>query len=66
MTTSEETRNPRSLRRTVEIAAREAWSIVTKVVVRSHNPNVDAIGTIVIGGAIKKITSKFHPAKIRC
>jgi len=33
--------------------------------VRSHNPNVDAIGTIVgRGGAnIKKITSKFHPAK---
>ena len=37
----------------------------TKVAVRSHNPNVDAIGTIVgRGGAnIKKITSKFHPAK---
>ena len=51
---------------TVEImsVAREAGDR-TKVAVRSHNPNVDAIGTIVgRGGAnIKKITSKFHPAK---
>ena len=44
--------------------AREAGDR-TKVAVRSHNPNVDAIGTIVgRGGAnIKKITSKFHPAR---
>ncbi len=37
----------------------------TKVAVRSHN-QTDAIGTIVgRGGAnIKKITSKFHPAKV--
>ena len=44
--------------------AREAGDR-TKVAVRSHNPNVVAIGTIVgRGGAnIKKITSKFHPAK---
>ena len=51
---------------TVEImsVSREAGER-TKVAVRSHNPNVDAIGTIVgRGGAnIKKITSKFHPAK---
>ena len=51
---------------TVEImsVAREAGDR-TKVAVRSHNPNVDAIGTIVgRGGAnIKKITSKFHPVK---
>ena len=51
---------------TVEImsVAREAGDR-TKGAVRSHNPNVDAIGTIVgRGGAnIKKITSKFHPAK---
>ncbi len=51
---------------TVEImsVSREAGDR-TKVAVRSHNPNVDAIGTIVgRGGAnIKKITSKFHPAK---
>ena len=51
---------------TVEImsVAREAGDR-TKVAVRSNNPNVDAIGTIVgRGGAnIKKITSKFHPAK---
>ncbi|MEW4355200.1 transcription termination factor NusA [Streptococcus pneumoniae] len=51
---------------TVEImsVAREAGDR-TKVAVRSHNPNVDAIGTIVgRGGAnIKKITSKFHPTK---
>ena len=51
---------------TVEIMSveREAGDR-TKVAVRSHNPNVDAIGTIVgRGGAnIKKITSKFHPAK---
>ena len=51
---------------TVEImsVAREAGDRA-KGAVRSHNPNVDAIGTIVgRGGAnIKKITSKFHPAK---
>lgn len=51
---------------TVEImsVAREAGDR-TKVAVRSHNSSVDAIGTIVgRGGAnIKKITSKFHPAK---
>ena len=51
---------------TVEImsVAREAGDR-TKVAVRSHNPNADAIGTTVgRGGAnIKKITSKFHPAK---
>ncbi|NQG97847.1 transcription termination/antitermination protein NusA [Streptococcus suis] len=51
---------------TVEImsVSREAGDR-TKVAVRSHNPNVDAIGTIVgRGGAnIKKITSKFHPAR---
>ena len=51
---------------TVEImsVSREAGDR-TKVAVRSHNPNVDVIGTIVgRGGAnIKKITSKFHPAK---
>lgn len=51
---------------TVEImsVAREAGDR-TKVAVRSHNPNVDAIGTIVgRGGAnIKKITGKFHPTK---
>ena len=51
---------------TVEImsVSREAGDR-TKVAVRSHNPNVDAIGTIVgLGGAnIKKITSKFHPAR---
>lgn len=44
--------------------AREAGDR-TKVAVRSHNPNVDAIGTIVGRGGsnIKKITSKFHPAR---
>ena len=51
---------------TVEImsVSREAGDR-TKVAVRCHNPNIDAIGTIVgRGGAnIKKITSKFHPAK---
>lgn len=51
---------------TVEImsVSREAGDR-TKVAVRSHNPNVDAIGTIVgRGGAnIKKITSKFHPRR---
>ncbi len=51
---------------TVEImsVSREAGDR-TKVAVRSHNPNVDAIGTIVgRGGAnIKKITGKFHPEK---
>ncbi|MTB63647.1 transcription termination/antitermination protein NusA [Streptococcus sp. zg-86] len=51
---------------TVEImsVAREAGDR-TKVAVRSHNPNVDAIGTIVGRGGsnIKKITGKFHPAR---
>ncbi|HFI0795979.1 TPA: transcription termination factor NusA [Streptococcus suis] len=51
---------------TVEImsVAREAGDRM-KVAVRSHNPNVDAIGTIVGRGGsnIKKITSKFHPAR---
>ncbi len=51
---------------TVEImsVSREAGDR-TKVAVRSHNPNVDAIGTIVGRGGsnIKKITSKFHPAR---
>lgn len=44
--------------------AREAGDR-TKVAVRSHNPNVDAIGTIVGRGGsnIKKITNKFHPAR---
>lgn len=51
---------------TVEImsVAREAGDR-TKIAVRSHNPNVDAIGTIVGRGGsnIKKITGKFHPAR---
>lgn len=51
---------------TVEIMSisREAGDR-TKVAVRSHNPDVDPIGTIVgRGGAnIKKITSKFRPAR---
>lgn len=51
---------------TVEImsVAREAGDR-TKVAVRSHNSNVDAIGTIVGRGGsnIKKITGKFHPAR---
>ncbi|MET3644645.1 transcription termination factor NusA [Streptococcus gallinaceus] len=51
---------------TVEImsVSREAGDR-TKVAVRSHNPNVDAIGTIVGRGGsnVKKITSKFHPAR---
>lgn len=51
---------------TVEImsVSREAGDR-TKVAVRSHNPNVDAIGTIVgRGGAnIKKVISKFHPIR---
>lgn len=51
---------------TVEImsVSREAGDR-TKVAVRSHNPDVDPIGTIVgRGGAnIKKITSKFRPAR---
>ncbi len=38
----------------------------TKVAVRSHNPNVDAIGTIVGRGGsnIKKVISKFHPKRV--
>lgn len=51
---------------TVEImsVSREAGDR-TKVAVRSHNPNVDAIGTIVGRGGsnIKKIISKFHPKR---
>ncbi|HGN8051688.1 TPA: transcription termination factor NusA [Streptococcus pyogenes] len=52
---------------TVEImsVSREAGDR-TKVAVRSHNPNVDAIGTIVgCGGSnIKKVISKFHPKRV--
>lgn len=52
---------------TVEImsVSREAGDR-TKVAVRSHNPNVDAIGTIVGRGGsnIKKVISKFHPKRI--
>ena len=51
---------------TVEImnVSREAGDR-TKVVVRSHNPNVDAIGTIVGRGGsnIKRVISKFHPKR---
>lgn len=51
---------------TVEImsVSREAGDR-TKVAVRSHNPNVDAIGTIVGRGGsnIKKVVSKFHPKR---
>ncbi|MGT2866918.1 transcription termination factor NusA [Streptococcus fryi] len=38
----------------------------TKVAVRSHNPNVDAIGTIVgrKGVNIQKVISKFHPKRL--
>ena len=54
---------------TVEImsVAREAGDR-TKVAVRSHNLNVDAIGTIVgRGGAnIKKITEQIPPSSLRC
>ncbi len=52
---------------TVEImsVSREAGDR-TKVAVRSHNPNVDAIGTIVGRGGsnIKKVISNFHPKRI--
>ena len=51
---------------TVEImsVSREAGDR-TKVAVRSHNPNVDAIGTIVGRGGsnIKKVISKLHPKR---
>ena len=51
---------------TVEImsVSREAGDR-TKVAVRSHNPNVDAIGTIVGRGGsnIKKVVSRFHPTR---
>ena len=51
---------------TVEImsVSREAGDR-TKVAVRSHNPNVDAIGTIVgrDGSNIKKVINKFHPKR---
>ena len=51
---------------TVEImsVSREAGDR-TKGAVRSHNPNVDAIGTIVGRGGsnIKKVISKFHPKR---
>ena len=38
----------------------------TKVAVRSHNSNVDAIGTIVGRGGsnIKKVISNFHPKRV--
>ncbi|HEQ8596508.1 TPA: transcription termination/antitermination protein NusA [Streptococcus pyogenes] len=52
---------------TVEImsVSREAGDR-TKVAVRSHNPNVDAIGTIVGRGGsnIKKVINKFHPKRV--
>ncbi|MFC3927629.1 transcription termination factor NusA [Streptococcus caprae] len=52
---------------TVEIMAvsREAGDR-TKVAVRSHNPNVDPIGTIVgrRGANIQKVISKFHPMRL--
>ncbi|VGR97828.1 transcription elongation protein NusA [Streptococcus pyogenes] len=52
---------------TVEImsVSREAGDR-TKIAVRSHNPNVDAIGTIVGRGGsnIKKVISKFHPKRV--
>ena len=52
---------------TVEImsVSREAGDR-TKVAVRSHNPNVDAIGTIVGRGGsnIKKVVSSFHPTRL--
>ncbi|CAM2764054.1 Transcription termination protein NusA [Streptococcus acidominimus] len=52
---------------TVEImsVSREAGDR-TKVAVRSHNSNVDAIGTIVGRGGsnIKKVISKFHPTRL--
>ncbi|HEQ1099168.1 TPA: transcription termination factor NusA [Streptococcus pyogenes] len=52
---------------TVEImsVSREAGDR-TKVAVRSHNTNVDAIGTIVGRGGsnIKKVISKFHPKRV--
>lgn len=52
---------------TVEImsVSREAGDR-TKVAVRSHNPNVDAIGTIVGRGGsnIKKVVSRFHPTRL--
>lgn len=51
---------------TVEImnVSREAGDR-TKVAVRSHNPNVDPIGTIVGRGGsnIKRVISKFHPKR---
>ena len=52
---------------TVEImsVSREAGDR-TKVAVRSHNPNVDAIGTIVGRGGsnIKKVVSRFRPTRL--
>ena len=52
---------------TVEImsVSREAGDR-TKVAVRSHNPNVDAIGTIVGRGGsnIKKVVSRCHPTRL--
>lgn len=52
---------------TVEImsVSREAGDR-TKVAVRSHNSNVDAIGTIVgrCGSNIKKVISNFHPKRV--
>ena len=52
---------------TVEImsVSREAGDR-SKVAVRSHNPNVDAIGTIVgrKGANIQKVISHFHPTRV--
>lgn len=52
---------------TVEImsVSREAGDR-TKVAIRSHNSNVDAIGTIVGRGGsnIKKVISNFHPKRV--
>ncbi|HEN9222792.1 TPA: transcription termination/antitermination protein NusA [Streptococcus agalactiae] len=52
---------------TVEImsVSREAGDR-TKVAVRSHNSNIDAIGTIVGRGGsnIKKVISNFHPKRV--
>ncbi|HGC8536949.1 TPA: transcription termination factor NusA [Streptococcus agalactiae] len=52
---------------TVEVmsVSREAGDR-TKVAVRSHNSNVDAIGTIVGRGGsnIKKVISNFHPKRV--
>ncbi|KAA9082302.1 transcription termination/antitermination protein NusA [Streptococcus agalactiae] len=58
---------PEAFDGTVEImsVSREAGDR-TKVAVRSHNSNVDAIGTIVGRGGsnIKKVISNFHPKRV--